>query len=292
MLSLNSTSSSLTKSSSLRRTHSSPAFLKSGKTLTHILKTISFIPTGHTEKRTCTIEHVNVHNEKDMKQILALYKKSMVGNKEGFSWDTDFEKGISNTLKAKENFKATTFAIVKDDKGDVVGFGALTASTDKFKDKDGQSIYPLEEAELCRLHIDKDKSEGCGYGAKLIKSLLEYAKTHGVQDVNLRATLTQARAINLYYNLGFKIDERFENIPPPLPHEKIGKKDITKFSHIKGVENAFVYKVPLENKVASIFNDTELAKELQTLQGDEIMREFPTLHFHGKVEDLLKAIRE
>ena len=267
------------RQSPLRRTASSPALLELEKTSPHILKKISFIPRNQTEEKTCTIEHVNVHNQKDMEQISELYRKSMLdgNNKNGFSWKINPTKAVHDILGNKTHSKAATFVIIKDDKKDIVAFGGLKKPTE-FEDTQGQPIYSSKnDVELCMLHADKDKGKGCSYGRKIINALAEYAQKFNMNDIVLHVTQTQNHAINAYKELGFKEDIRFKDVKLSPLHEKTGDASVT-------------YKVGI-GELAPIFRDTDIEEAYNAIKAKDGIREFPTLHLYVNSEELLKKFK-
>ena len=68
----------------------------------------------------------------------------------------------------------------------------------------------LQEGDITNIAVAKEV-QGQGIGTKLLKELLEVAKKHGTETINLEVRVSNESAISLYKKHGFEIIGRRKN---------------------------------------------------------------------------------
>lgn len=68
----------------------------------------------------------------------------------------------------------------------------------------------LQEGDITNIAVAKEV-QGQGIGTKLLKELLEVAKKHGIETINLEVRVSNESAISLYKKHGFEIIGRRKN---------------------------------------------------------------------------------
>ena len=108
--------------------------------------------------------------------------------KDEFPIKPEQERGYIESLAGKEH--DCLFVAVKD--GRIVGDASLAG-------------HPRRMAHRAELGISVVKSEwGRGIGSWLMEALIGYAKTHGIELLNLEARADNEKAIRLYEKYGFR----------------------------------------------------------------------------------------
>lgn len=95
---------------------------------------------------------------------------------------------------AKENGNiARPFAIYCD--GEMVGF-TMFAFDEKYED-------PGDRYWLWRFMID-ERSQGKGYGTAALKTIIQYFRDHGANNIRLSTKESNIKALNIYRKAGFR----------------------------------------------------------------------------------------
>jgi ribosomal protein S18 acetylase RimI-like enzyme len=129
----------------------------------------------------------------DAEQLRRLYALSLGRNRDGFVQKPDFHGDIYDRAQKYAADNGEMLGLFSAE-GTLLGFGGLKNKGD-------------ERVELCNLHLHPDY-HGQGLGKRIAVTLMDDAEKLGYGVMELHVTVTQAAAIALYKNLGFRETKR------------------------------------------------------------------------------------
>ena len=192
---------------------------------------------------------------------------STVANPDGFSWAKDPQDLIGKAIHGKSINPACVYLSLTNEQNNTAMVGGLIPVPQASHDNHSQ-------VELAILHSNREFSGGFSLSKPLMLFLARHARANGMKDMILHVTSTQTPAIQLYEQLGFADDRRYE--------DKYDNPE-TKTTN---------YCVSL-GSLAPSFRNTAIEdrhKELSELAGKDAQRHFPTRHMIVSVDALIQNI--